>query len=213
MHRLIAFDLDGTLVEGLEFSWQHIHDHLGTDKTKRDAMREKFFSKEISYAEWARHDILLWKEKGATEKDLINALGNLRVMPGATETIKALKEQGLKVGVISGSLSFVLDHLFPGHIFDFVYLNKITFKDGKIDKIYPTPYDFAHKADALRLEAKKHKISLQDCVFVGDHLNDVEIAKIAGLSFAFNCRSKELKDTATYCIIEKDLRKILPLIR
>ncbi len=210
---MVCFDLDGTLIEGLEFSWQHIHDYLKTDQARRDIMRDKFFAKEISYEEWAMHDLMMWKEKGATREELIKALGTLRIMPGAKESIKELKSQGLKVGVISGSLDFILDHLFPNHPFDFVYMNKIMFnEDGQIEKVECTKFDFEKKAEALKIECAREEIDPSECVFIGDNLNDVQIAKEAGLSIAFNCNSEELKKVANHNIEKKDLKEILPLI-
>ena len=69
-----------------------------------------------------------------------------------------------------------------------------------------------HKATALREIAEKHNIKLSECVFIGDHHNDVIVAKVAGLSIAFNCKSEDLRKAANICIEKKDLREILKFI-
>jgi len=46
----------------------------------------------------------------------------------------------------------------------------------------------------------------------GDHHNDVTIAKIAGLSIAFDAKNEELRRTADVVIDRKDLREVLKYI-
>ena len=74
---------------------------------------DDFFSKKITYAEWARHDINMWKEKGVTRDGLKKAIAPLRLMPGALETIQELKKKGMRLAVISGSLDIALEHVLP----------------------------------------------------------------------------------------------------
>ena len=59
---------------------------------------------------------------------------------------------------------------------------------------------------------KKEKISLKECVFVGDHHNDVKISKEAGLGIAFDAKDEELRKVADRIIDKKDLREILKYI-
>lgn len=213
-YKLIAFDLDGTLIEGLEFSWKLIHDKLKVDQKKRDEMKEKYFSGKASYQEWAIHDVMMWKELGATKQNLIEAISGLNVMPGAHELLFELKKRGLIVGVISGSLNFILDEIFPKHPFDFVYLNEVIFdKEGYINECKPTYFDFNKKADALIMECKECGIDLKETIFVGDHDNDVQAAKVAGLSIAFNCNSDKLRKVVDYEIKEKNLMQVLDMIK
>ena len=49
-------------------------------------------------------------------------------------------------------------------------------------------------------------------MFVGDHDNDVEIAKTAGFSIAFNSKSEKLNDAVDVVIRKKDLKEILNYI-
>ena len=68
------------------------------------------------------------------------------------------------------------------------------------------------KALALKKIAERENISLSECVFVGDYLNDLKIIKEAGLGIAFNCNYEELKRAADVVIEKKDLREILRYI-
>ncbi len=211
-YKLICFDVDGTLIDNVTFSWQIFHDYFQTDKHRREDAKNAFFSGKITYLQWAEHDINLWKEKNAKKEDFLKAIKDLKLMRGATETLNELKKNGLKLAIISGSLNIILEKFMPNYdmVFDDIFISKIHFnKDGFISKVEATEFDMDAKALALKKIAKKEKISLKECAFVGDYLNDAKIMKEAGLGIAFNCKYDELKKIANVVIEKKDLREIL----
>ncbi|MBI2136022.1 HAD family phosphatase [Candidatus Woesearchaeota archaeon] len=225
-YKLICFDLDGTIIDETIFIWQTLHDAFGSDKKKRKQYAEYFVNKKITYRQWAEHDLELWREAGATKTSMMNATDKLRLMPGALETLNKLKElkekakadgNCLKLAIISGSLNIALERVLPNYkdYFDDVYINHLIFdgKDGeKLAGIRSTAFDFENKADALREIANRENIPLSECVFIGDHDNDIHVAEIAGLSIAFNCKSERLAQIADIVIEKKDLREILKYI-
>ena len=211
-YKLICFDVDGTLIDNVTFSWQVFHDYFQTDKHRREDARNAFFNGKISYLQWAEHDINLWKEKKATKEDFLQAIKHLKLMEGALETLNELKRRGLKLAIISGSLNIILEKLMPNYndFFDDVFLSRIYFDEkGNIAKVEATEFDMDAKALALKKIAEREKISLKECVFVGDYLNDIKIIQEAGLGIAFNCKHDELKKSADLVIEKKDLREIL----
>ena len=214
-YKLVCFDVDGTLIDNVTFSWQVFHDYFQTDRHRREDAKKKFFDGKITYMQWAEHDINLWKERNAKKPDFFKAIGHLKLMEGAMETLQELKKNGLKLAIISGSLNIILEKFIPdyGDFFDDVFLSRIYFDaDGNISKVEATEFDMDAKALALRKIAEREGISLQECVFVGDYLNDRKIIEEAGLGIAFNCRHDELKKIADVCIDKKDLREILKFI-
>ncbi|MBR9699760.1 HAD-IB family phosphatase [Candidatus Woesearchaeota archaeon] len=215
--KLVCFDVDGTLVDNIEYSWQLFHDHFKIEKKKREEAKEKFFTGKISYREWAEHDINLWKEKGATKKDFFEAMKSspIALMKGARETIAALKEKGMKLAIISGTINVILEYLLPDYeeLFDDIFLSRLFFdNNGHILNIQATEYDMKGKAEALKKIAARENLSLDECAFIGDHHNDVEIAKEAGLAMAFNAKSEELVKVSDVVVKEKDLKEILPYL-
>ena len=214
-YKLICFDVDGTLIDNVKFSWQIFHDYFQTDKHKREDARNKFFDGKITYQQWAEHDINLWKERNAKKEDFFKAIEHLRLMEGAIETLSELKRNGLRLAIISGTINIVLEKFIPDYedIFDDVFLSRIYFDEsGNISKVEATEFDMDGKVLALRKIVEKEKINLKECVFVGDYLNDIKIMQEAGLGIAFNCQHEELKKVANVVVDKKDLREILKFI-
>ena len=214
-YKLVCFDVDGTLIDNLKFSWNVFHEYFQVDQQKRKNAIKDFLNGKITYAEWAHHDINMWKEKNAKKGDFFKAMEDLKLMDGAMETLSELKKNGLKLAVISGSLNVLLEKFIPNYneLFDDVFLSRIYFDEkGNIAKVEPTEFDMIKKAEALKQIAKRENISLKECVFVGDYLNDRKVIQEAGLGIAFNCEHDELKKVADVVIEKKDLREILKYI-
>jgi len=215
-YKLVCFDVDGTLIDNMASSWQIFHDFFGIDKEIRQKAMDQFHNKEITYEEWAEHDIDLWKKAGKKKKDFELAINesNLCLMPGAIETLKTLRSR-CKLAIISGSINILLEQFLPNfkNIFDDIYISNIHFdRQGNILGINPTAYDMEGKAIALQHIASREKINLKDCAFIGDNHNDCFIAKEVGLSIAFNAKDEKLKKCCDICIDKKDLREILPYL-
>ncbi len=211
-YRLVCFDVDGTLVDNVIYSWEIFHDYFKVDMKRRENARKQFFDGKINYEEWALHDISLWKEKNARKNDFLEAIKPLKLMNGAIETVRELKNRNLKLAVISGSINVILETLMPYYnkYFDDVFLNRLVFdKNGNIIDLKITPYDIDGKAEAMKTIASKENISLNECVFIGDHRNDIPVMKECGLSIAFDPKDDELRKIADVVIEKKDLREVL----
>lgn len=154
----------------------------------------------------------MWQEKGAKRQDFLKALEPLSLMNGALETLQELKKNKIKLAIISGSLNILLEKFIPNYneFFDDIFLSKIFFDEqGNIEKIEATEYDMKMKAKALKMIAEREKIKLEECVFIGDYLNDMKVMQTAGLGIAFNCNEERVKKAADVVIEKKDLREVL----
>jgi phosphoserine phosphatase len=210
---LVCFDLDGTLVNDTVFIWQTLHESFSTDKTARKKAQSEYFSGQISYGQWFDHDLCLLAEAGATEDRIHGVLSTLKPMTGANDLLADLKERGHILAIVSGSLDIVVDCLFDKELFDHMLINRIRFDErGRIAGGEPTPYDLAGKADGLKELARREGIPMSSTVFVGDNDNDIWIAKAAGLSIAFNCKSDELRKVCHVEVVSQDLRDLIEII-
>lgn len=210
---LVAFDVDGTLVDDTVFVWETLHEHFRTDRAERAAAQADYLAGRRSYAEWFEHDIRTLLARGADRDSMYAAIAGMRPMAGAHETLAALHEAGVILAVISGSLGFVLDRLFPEHPFQDVLINHVGFDAaGRIVEWRATPFDMDHKATGLRHVAARHGVPLERCAFIGDHVNDVEVVRAAGRGVAFNCKSDALAAVADVRVDSRDLRDVLPYL-
>jgi phosphoserine phosphatase len=211
--QLVCFDVDGTLVDGLAFIWELLHDHFDTDEAARRWAYDAYFAGEITYPEWADHDVMLMQQKGATHDEMMRAIRPLRLMDGTREVLRVLKQRGVKLAIISGSLDLALEHVLPDYRnwFDDIFINRFLFDDGGgLSGIVPTPFDVDHKATAVRRLAERERIPIGSIGFVGDNFNDIEAAKAAGFAVAFNSRSEELEKVCDVVVPGTDLRDVLP---
>lgn len=211
---LICFDLDGTLVDDTIYIWKTLHETFETDPDARQGAHRDYFAGRISYKQWFEHDIELLKAAGADRARIVEILNGLSPMAGAQELLKTLKKKGHKLAVISGSLDIVVQHLFDESLFDHVLVNRIYFNSvGEISGGAHTPYDLDGKADGLLELAKKEGLSASQTVFIGDNENDIWVAKAAGLSIAFNCKSDALREVCDVEIQEKNLMVLARLFQ
>ena len=212
-YKLVCFDLDGTIIGGIEYIWKTLYEHFELDMQERKKVMDSFMNGDITYQQWVDHAVDLLVEKGVTQSDLIRVFENhVFLMPGALDTLRHLKKMGYKLAVISGSVDFILEYMLPNYdtLFDDVMINRFEFDEhGKLLRGIGTPFDMAEKAEGMRVIAKREGLKLSECVFVGDNTNDVHIAEIAGLSIAFNCKSDKLAETVDVVIEEKDMTHII----
>lgn len=215
-HKLIAFDVDGTLVDKTIFLWETIHNYVNADMEELNQIKKSYMDGKISYSNWMEHDIRIWKAGGATREMLFDAIKPLKLMENTIETLQTLKQEGRKLAIVSGSLNFVLDKLIPDYkdYFSHVLINHIYFnRQGSISGWKASEYDMENKAKGLEMIAKKENLPLKSCAFIGDNFNDIHIAQKAGFSIAFNCKSEKLAKVSDIVIYGKDLKEILDYIR
>ena len=79
-YKLIFFDLDGTIIDDIEFIWYVLHDHFGVSRDLVKKWHKKFDEGEITYEEWFNEDGKWWKKAGAKKKDFFDAVKKLKLM-------------------------------------------------------------------------------------------------------------------------------------
>lgn len=203
MIKLIAFDLDGVLVEGWG-SWTQVHKGLGTyDIAKKHA--KSFFEGEITFEEWANLDVNLWNGTSiATIEDILAATP---LTKGIYETLPLLKRK-YKVGIISGGLKLMADRIAKMFNLDYVIGNTLLVEDDRVCGV-GAEVEFEGKGKILADIAERENISLKECAAVGDYVNDIPMFEKAGFSLAFNPKDDRIVEHTDAVVYENDLRNIL----
>lgn len=202
--KLIAFDLDGVLVDGCG-SWREVHKGLGTyDESERHA--ELYYSGEITFDEWARIDAALWE--GIEMNKIRDILYGVRLMRGADEAVPSLKER-YKLVIISGGLQTLADRIKDMFNMDYAIANRLLVEDGRVAGIDQV-VDFKGKGRVLAEIAGSYGLEAKECAVIGDYVNDIPMFRVSGFSIAFNPKDKEVIKYADEVIYENDLTRILP---
>ncbi len=147
--------------------------------------------------------------RGIDYDTCVEVANSLPIMTGAKEACLALKNAGWKIMAVSGGFTIITDRLKKELDLDFIYSNKLVFKDGKLDDVVVNVD--ADKAKAAIIKINEWDEKKENIITVVDGANDVKLFDITGFGIAF--RAQDLvKDLATVTLDEKDLSKIVGLI-
>ncbi len=205
--RLIAFDMDSTLIQ------VEVIDELAKMKNVGQevaAITEAAMRGEMDFnASLQRRLALL---KGLPESALAQVAANLPLSLGAARLIRNLKRFGYKIAIISGGFSYFGKCLQKRFEIDYLHANELEIKDGVVTgKVIGEIVNAAKKAEFLRAIAEKECIDLQQVIAVGDGANDLPMLNLAGLGIAFHAKPK-VKEGAGQSISTFGLDSILYLM-
>ncbi|RLE81466.1 MAG: hypothetical protein DRJ51_03770 [Thermoprotei archaeon] len=206
--RAIVFDVDGVLTE-IDSVWRFIHGHLNTLQKARENAK-LFYSGKISYEEWARLDVELWK--GVSRRRIISIVEKIPVKEGLAELISFLKKRKLKVFAISAGLDLVEMPLRRHASFDEFVANRLLFDNDVVSGEVEVYVTVENKGEVLGELCARHGIDLCETIAVGDSEVDISMFEVAGLSIAFNPKDLRIAmhaDVAVY----GDLLKMLRLFK
>lgn len=181
----VIFDLDGVLCSTDEYhylAWKALSDELGLpfDRTLNHRLRgvSRERSLEIileggTAVYTAEQKAQFAQKKNALYRTLLERLDESALLPGARETLTALKERGIRIAVGSSSKNtpLILDRLKITSLFDAV-------ADGnEVTRSKPDP-------EVFLLAAEKLQLSPRECLVVEDADSGVEAGKAGGFPTA-----------------------------
>lgn len=168
----LIFDFDGTIGDtgGLILG---VADRLAADKGRGPLSPEEMdvFVSEGALAFIRSQKIRPWELPGLFSrgrKYFSEVSGKVSLVPGIKEALKALKDDGFRMGIVTSNAEETVRNIISRNdidVFDFILSEKGIFGKGKI----------------IKKAMKTYGISPKYAVYIGDELRDVDAARYAGL--------------------------------
>lgn len=213
MEKLIVFDMDNTLLRGRFI----------------DACAEKFDFKTslMNIRSSESNPILLTKHiatllKGKTHQELIEIADHIPIVEGTAEIIKELKSRGYIIGIISDSYDCITHHVKNKLGMDFSLSNELEFSKGICTGEVKIPSFLFNnsksvcrhslcKTNAVLSLLDKYQIPKENCIAIGDSMNDLCMIKEAGLGIAFCSQDELLNHHADIILKEQSFDELLSI--
>lgn len=201
----VVFDLDGTLVRyhGVEFesSWGAIAAAAGV-KEESERLLAEYLPRRNAYREWVAKDATLLA--GIPVKKVADQIFPPPYARGVKEAVAELRGKYL-LGILSSGVDLVADYVKEDLGFDFAFANRILVENGRFTGESELVVDLWEKDKVLERIASEYDIALEEICFVGDHMNDVPVMRIVGLSIAMNAKDEDLSRIADHVIDDLSL--------
>ena len=204
--RLVAFDMDSTLIQGEVIDELARHAGVGSEVAR---VTESAMRGELDSSSPSRRVALL---KGLPESTLQRVVEEIPLTNGAQRLVATLHRLGYKTAILSGGFTFFGRVLQERLGIDHLHANTLDIRDGIVTgEVLPPIVDGEMKAACLEKIAVSEGLSLEQCIAVGDGANDLPMLRRAGLGIAF--RAKPLvRSSANQSISAMGLDGILYLI-
>ena len=181
MKKAIIFDMDGVLIDSQPLHFEvdiRVLQQFGYPATLQDVEKYAGMSNPDRWAKYKRDYDLQATENELIEahiialKNLFDSKEGLKPIKGIVQLLQMLKEKDLQMSVASSSsydfVHMVLDKLKISEYFDIIVSGE------DMEKSKPAP-------DIFLATARKHNVSVEDCVVIEDSHNGVSAAKAANI--------------------------------
>lgn len=176
--KAVLFDMDGVIIDSID-AWYSVFNstlmHLKNKIITKKEFTDNVWG--ISFEKAAKEyfdDISVSKLKKVYFKDEEKFIKNTDLMDGAKEILEELKKKGVKTAIVSNTSKDVVKKLLSHH----KILESFSFVLGGDSIKNPKP-----APDALQKACEELGFLAEDCVFVGDTINDKQASKKAGMAF------------------------------
>lgn len=213
--KMVVFDMDNTLLQGRFI----------------DKCAEVFgFKKELMNIRYSGDEaVILTKQiatllKGKSISELISVADSMREVEGTKDVISELKKRGYITGIISDSYDCITNHIKNKLGMDFSLSNELEFsKSICTGEVKMPSFIFNNqnslcrhsvcKTNALINILENYNIKRENCIAIGDSINDLCMIKEAGLGIAFCSKDELVNHHADIIISSPSFSELLNLAK
>lgn len=180
--RMLIADMDSTIIE--QECLDEIADVIGI-KPQIAKITKRAMRGELEFEAALRERVRLLA--GLKESALASVLAeHITLTPGARELVGTMRRYGAHTVLVSGGFTFFTNAVAKRAGFQANRGNRLIFENGRLKGVAEPVLGREAKSEALREEAERHMIALEDVIAVGDGANDLDMLKLAGLGVGYH---------------------------
>jgi phosphoserine phosphatase len=209
--RLVALDMDGTLVD-VASSWAAVHEHFGDHN---DEGVRLFNAGTIDDHEFLQRDIRIWwkHRPNLTIDELEEILDRVPLMPGARPLLEALRGAHVTTAIVSGGIDVLARRVARELGIDIALANGFhVHADGRLTGEGIIRVPIRDKYAVLGKIQEELGISPAETASVGNSEIDVGMFRRSAIGIAFHPEDEAVRRGATDIVEGKDLGAILPIL-
>lgn len=205
-YRLIAFDMDSTLVD-IECI-DEIAEVVGKGPQVRAITEAAMRGELVNFEDSLRRRLAILAGTPVSALQRVYE-HRLRLNPGALQLLAYARWDGLKILLISGGFTYFTDRLKPRLGLDFARSNQLEIVDDRLTgRVLGPVIDQYAKRDTVADVCRQIGCSHAQVIAVGDGVNDLEMMKLSGLSVAYRAKPK-VREYANISIDSGGLDRLL----
>ncbi|MCE2927298.1 MAG: phosphoserine phosphatase SerB [Rickettsiales bacterium] len=184
-YKLFVADMESTIIENE--CLDELADYVGL-RDKIETITRRAMNGELDFEAALKERVSLLA--GLPESALQEVYDQrVRLMPGAIELMKALKDAGIYTMLVSGGFSFYAELIKQRLGFDEQRSNRLEIAAGKLTgNVLPPILDKHAKLAALNEGCAKLGITPDEVIAIGDGANDLPMLLAAGLGVAYHAK-------------------------
>ncbi len=211
MLRLVAIDMDGTLVD-IESSYHTVHAYFG--ERNDDGLR-RFLAKEIDDAEFVRTDVRIWwkHRPDLTLEEIDEILAGAPLMPGAEALVRGLRSRGVTTAIVSGGIDLLAQRVARDLGIDVVLANGFA-----VDAAGRLTGEGIVRVPVLQKERVvaelQHRLGIgpSETASVGNSEIDVGMFRRSRVGVAFKPEDEAVRRGASAIVPGSDLSEVLEVL-